>query len=86
MKSPTKLPHDIYEMYSLLGHPEPFDDESADDFQARQLAFTTFKAKLEASNFTIDHLAGVLDPVIEDAIPRIVPVEADIWIPPQKLH
>lgn len=76
--APTELPQNIYEMYDLLGYSEPYENESEHDFKTRQFAFESFKFKLVEAGFTIDHLAGVLDPVIVHDR-KVIVAEPSVW-------
>lgn len=78
--APTALPHDVYEMYDLLGWPEAYEGESDDEFTQRQLAFETIKLRMADAGMTVNHLAGVLDPVIVNTVSPILLTEPAIQL------
>ena len=59
------MPLDTYEMYDLLAHPEPYDEETEDEFKERQAALAVLELRMQEAGFTLNHLAGVLNPDID---------------------
>lgn len=84
MKAPTEKLDNPYALYDFLSHSAKYDDETDEEFEFRQETFLNFKKQMEDAGMTVDHLAGVFDPLlINTAHSKVITLgnTQKIWTP-----
>jgi hypothetical protein len=54
---PTRMPETVREYYTVIAHPDPYQDEPDDSFLERQQLLAAFNTELTREGLTIDDLA-----------------------------